>query len=370
MKKPKVCFLNSLLSKKGWLSLGMAIISLVATVMPTFADFSDSPSNYVPAISDVYVCNVDGRSISKLNGVTGAIIKTIALPAGAKPFGIAFRPDYSTAYVTDTANGKVYRIGSDRVLTTINTPSSYNNAISIHPNGRFAYISSSAGVLILDTNSSSPTFNTITGIISGCSSGSIVFTPDGTRAYASIDGNYGSVSQIKVINTSSHTIVNTIQLPIPTAPQGVAVSPDGKRVYVSGWVSQKVSVIDTDTTSPTYNTVTAVIPVSGEARGIALSPTGNLAYITLDTGGVDVIVTAPSSHQFNQVIAHIPDAGPYGGIHGVASSLDGRFTYVTVANGQNKVYVIDSEPFSATFNSTIGTFTVGITPLGVAVKPH
>jgi len=369
MKKPKVCLLNILLSKKIWLSIGISIVLLVATVMPNFADYSNSPSKYVPAISDVYVCNIDGSSISQLNGVTGAIIKTIALPAGAKPFGIAFKPDYSTAYVTDNSKGKVYTTVRG-IPTVIDTPSTSNGSISINPNGKFAYIASSAGVLILDTNPASPTFNKITGTIGLDFPTSILFTPDGTRAYISIDGNYGSISQVKVINTSTHSVAQTIQLPIPTAPLGVAASHDGKRVYVAGWVAQNVSIIDSDPSSPTYNTVTDVISVAGEARGIALSPSGNLAYVTLDTGGVDVIITAPSSSQFHQVIAHIADAGPYGGIHGVATSLDGRFTYVTVANGQNKVYVIDSEPFSATFNSMIGTFTVGNTPLGIAVKPH
>ena|GEM_PF-4400128 len=91
--------------------------------------------------------------------------------------------------------------------------------------------------------------------------------------------------------------------------------------------------------------------------------------MTLDTGGVDVIVTAPSSSQYHQVIDHI-NAGPFNGIHDVAISLDGRFTYVTVGmTGANQLYMVDSEPFSATFNTLIKNITVGDNPVGVAVRP-
>lgn len=375
MKKFLSAVLKNFFGPKTVLSFMIAIASLIVLQTSIFADFSNSPTNYVSAISDLYVCNVDAGSISVLNGETGGTIKTIALPAGAKPFGIVFRPDYVTAYVTDNGFGKVYRISgkANKVVTTITTPATSTGAIAMNPSGKFAYISSSAGILILDTDPSSAAFNTITGTVSGDGVGgdSIVFTPDGTRAYLSKDGSYGSLSQVSVVDTETHTLIRNIQLPVPTAPLGLSVSPDGNRVYVTGWVANNVSVIDSNPLSPTYNNVIAAIPVSGEARGIALSPTGNLAYVTLDTGGVDVIVTAPSSNQFNQVIKHITNAGPFGGIHGVATSLDGRFTYVTVGDtGQNKIYVIDSEPFSATFNTMKGTFTVGNVPLGIAVKPH
>lgn len=344
----------------------IAIIALMAA--PVNAGFSESPANYVPAVSDVYVGNVDAGTVTILNGATGANIGTINLPAGARPFGIAFYPSYQFGYVTDSANGKIYLI-TDRLLKTINTSSAYNNGIAIHPGGGFAYIASSAGTLVLDTNQKSRTFNKIIGNISGIA-GPTVFTPDGSRAYITIDGSYGSISQVKVINTSSHTVSQTIQLPIPTSPQGLAATNDGTRIYVTGWVARNVSVIDSNPKSPTYNNVIEVISVAGEARDIALNPSGSLAYVTLDTGGVDVIVTTPSSTQFNRVISHI-NAGPLGGIHGVAISLDGRFTYVTAGiSGQNRVYVVDSEPFSSNFNTLKTTFIAGNVPMGVAVKPH
>lgn len=354
-----------------------AISSFIVT--PALAGFWDSPTKYVPAISDVYVCNHDAGSISVLNGVTGTTLKTILLPVGAQPTGIAFRPDYGSAYVTDGNNGRIYYLKNKQLQQTINIFAVSTGQLAIHPNGKFAYIRAiiskspppwKTAMLVLDTNPTSPTFNTIIKTIDGIWFDGIAFTPDGTRAYITIDGSWGNVSQVKVINTSSHTITSTIQLPIPTSPLGLAISPDGKRVYVPGWLAHNVSVIDSDPSSPTYNTKVAEIPVNGAARAVALSPSGNLAYVTLDTGGVAVIVTTPSSGQFHQVIAYISDAGPFNGIHDIALSLDGHFAYITVANGENKLYMVDSEPFSTKFNKLIHVFNVGIGPTGVAVRPH
>ena len=356
----------------------LAIIAISSSIATSaLAGFWDSPTKYVPAISDVYVCNHDTGSISVLNGVTGTTLKTILLPAGAQPSGIAFRPDYGSAYVTDGNNGRIHYLKNKQLQQTINISAVGTGQLAIHSNGKFAYISAllstspwSPAILVLDTNPASPTFNTIIKTINGISFDSIAFTPDGTRAYITIDGSWGNVSQVKMINTSSHTITSTIQLPIPTSPLGLTISPDGKRVYVPGWMAHNVSVIDSDPSSPTYNTKVAEIPVNGAARAVALSPSGNLAYVTLDTGGVAVIVTTPSSGQFHQVIAYISDAGPFNGIHDIALSLDGRFAYITVANGENKLYVVDSEPFSTKFNKLIHVFNVGIGPTGVAVRPH
>lgn len=365
----KLRALKRLFREKICLSFLTIIISVTMMGAPVFAGFWNSPTNYVPAKSLVYVCNADSGNISVVDGVTGVIIETITLPAGANPVGIAFRPDYCSAYVTDQ-NGKIHFIHDSDLSDSIDTSPNNPCHIAIHPNGKFAYISSDGGILILDTNPKSSSFNTIIGTIGGLAyTDGMVFTPDGTRAYIANAGSWGAESKVHVVDTSSHSIVHTIQLPIPTAPLGVAASPDGTRVYVVGWMTNNVSVIDSDPSSPTYNTVTAIISVAGSARSIALSPSGNLAYVTLDTGGVDVIVTAPSSSQYHQVIDHI-NAGPYNGIHGIAISLDGRFTYVTVGMpGANQLYMVDSEPFSATFNTLIKNITVGDNPAGVAVRP-
>ena len=80
----------------------------------------------------------------------------------------------------------------------------------------------------------------------------------------------------------------TFTIPVGDAPIGVAVSPDGRRAYVTNRDSDTVSVIDTATT-PSPRT----IPVGDSPVGVAVTPDGRRAYITnADSGTVSVIDTA------------------------------------------------------------------------------
>jgi len=59
-----------------------------------------------------------------------------------------------------------------------------------------------------------------------------------------------------VIDTTKNTVTATIAFPVGSGPYGVAVTPDGKALYVTSFNAAAVSVIDT-----AKNTVTATIPV-------------------------------------------------------------------------------------------------------------
>ena len=61
-------------------------------------------------------------------------------------------------------------------------------------------------------------------------------------------------------------------------PDGVAVTPDGTKVYVTNYGSNTVSVIDTAT-----NTVTATVTVGTNPRGVAVSPDGKKVYVANQT---------------------------------------------------------------------------------------
>ncbi len=75
-------------------------------------------------------------------------------------------------------------------------------------------------------------------------------------------------SSVSVIDTATNTVVATI--PVGLFPFGVAVTPDGKHVYVTNnnGGSGNVSVIATAT-----NTKVAAIPVGhGPTMGVAIGP--------------------------------------------------------------------------------------------------
>jgi YVTN family beta-propeller protein len=102
---------------------------------------------------------------------------------------------------------------------------------------------------------------------------------------ANANPNPGTVS---VIATANNTVVATI--PVGSGPAGVAVTPDGSKVYVTtfGGSGGAVSVIDTAS-----NTVIAIPLGSTEPFGVAVTPDGSKVYVALDT--VSVIATASNT---------------------------------------------------------------------------
>jgi YVTN family beta-propeller protein len=63
-------------------------------------------------------------------------------------------------------------------------------------------------------------------------------------------------------------------------PKVIAVSPDGSRAYVTNWVSEDLSIIDTATRA-----VLAKVKLSGTPRGLAASSDGTRLYIARFAGG-------------------------------------------------------------------------------------
>src|SRR6516225_2705036 len=78
----------------------------------------------------------------------------------------------------------------------------------------------------------------------------------------------GTLQGVSVIDTATNTVTATI--PVSPPPFGVAVAPDGSRVYVAISTTGTLSVIDTTT-----NAVTTTIPVGTQVGGVAVTPDGS-----------------------------------------------------------------------------------------------
>jgi|GEM_PF-2192927 len=170
--------------------------------------------------------------------------------------------------------------------------------------------------------------------------------------------NYGTYplpagNSVSVINTTTNAIAGTIT--VGSNPFGVAVSPDGTKVYVTNYGSNSVSVIGTAT-----NTVTATITVGSQPMGIAVTPDGTKVYVVNQNllgnpGNVSVIDAAT-----NTVLATVP---VYLRPLAIAISQDGTKAYVASVNSDN-VTVIN------TATNTVATvIAVGVQPTAVAISP-
>ena len=184
-------------------------------------------------------------------------------------------------------------------------------------------------------------------------------TPDGSKVYVASGG--GDINNtVSVIDTATNTVIATI--PVGNLPIGVAVTPDGSKVYVTNAISNTVSVIATAT-----NTVIATIPVGlFYPWGIVVTPDGSKVYVAMDgsTGSCpfacsNVVVIATAT---NTVIATI---GVPSGPAGVAVTPDGSKVFVANQSGGN-VSVIDTAT-----NIVTTTIPVGDNPIafGIFIQP-
>jgi YVTN family beta-propeller protein len=187
----------------------------------------------------------------------------------------------------------------------------------------------------------------------GVNPSGVAVSPDGSRLYVANQSD-GTVS---VIDTATNTVVGE-PIPVVVAPYAVAVSPDGSRVYVTSLYvgpGGTVSVIDTATNT----TLGDPIDVGGSYHfGVAVSPDGSRVYVT---NGVDNTVSVIDTATNTVVGDPIPvGSSPVA----VAVSPDGSRVYV--ANQfDNTVSVIDTAT-----NTVVGDpIPVGLEPSGVAVSP-
>lgn len=327
---------------------------------------------FAPDGTFAYVSEVGAAEIAIVDTTQHRLIGNIRV--GQAPLGVAFTSDARTAYVANANSADVHVIdtGTRTVTEVIRAGYSLLN-VAVHPDGHTAYVTSwenvpgtdpnAGALLVIDTSR-----NAVTTRIPVVGS-RLTVSPSGEFLYVMGD-------QLSVVDTRSNEVTTTIPLPDLGEPSGLAVSPNGSRVYAGGrnrhscgeipCAGPVVLVIDALTA-----TVAGRIehPEEGTATDIVLTPDGGLAYVTVKpirTGkpsdppppvpsaeGLLVIDTATL-----QVIATIPVRAPLR----IAMRPDGRFAYVATAS--DSVVVVDT-----TDHHIAASVAVGLLQRSIAVTP-
>ncbi|MES2113186.1 MAG: beta-propeller fold lactonase family protein [Bacteroidota bacterium] len=223
-------------------------------------------------------------------------------------------------------------------ITATITASLFSDSPSI------AYIadgSPDGGVWLVDIR----TNEKITKIRLGNGPAGVAVSPDGSRVY--VTNEYSQ--NLSVVNTATQTVLATIN--VGTNPRGVCVSPDGSRVYVANYASNDVSVINTS-----INANIATIAVGRSPQGIAVSPDGTRLYVANSStmsNSISVINTADNTILSTIEIGNLP--------FGLCVSPDGKRVYtcgnniVTVFNTSTNTATaripVDKGPYSVIINS-------------------
>jgi YVTN family beta-propeller protein len=220
--------------------------------------------------------------------------------------------------------------------------------VAITPDGRLAYIANrGAGVVtVVDT-----TVNKVIAQIPMRTGPPqyVAFTPDGNHAYVSIFNPKKTINLVAVLDTRTTRVVRTIS--VDQKPVALAVSPDGKRVYVPSHDARAIDIIDVAT-----NALVQRVDVPPNPHWIRFTPDGKFAYIADHESNV-LSVLDTASHTVIKTIA--VGTSP----HSVAVSPDGKQVAV-VCYDSNDAYFIDTAT-----NQVTGTVAVGTNPQDVTYSP-
>lgn len=220
-----------------------------------------------------YVSDAGSGVLSVINTSTNVVTTTV--PVGTEANGIAMSPDGAFAYVLANDLAGVVAIDTTMYRVTNYVPLGFGDrtGIAVSPDGKVVYVASNiptsgeeSTVSVIDAASKAVTA-TIT--IPGGNARYVAFSPSGAFAYATVDQG------IVVIDAATNAVTNTISVSGGTA-LAIAFTFNGASAYV-GNAASLVSVIDTAT-----QTEITTVPLPNFPRGLALSLDGRFVYVAVE----------------------------------------------------------------------------------------
>jgi YVTN family beta-propeller protein len=256
----------------------------------------------------LWVTNAGAGSVSVLDPASGALQQTINLGAGTEPFGVAFAPNGSAAYVTLQGSGRLLRLdpATGAVQAQLGVgPTPRGIAISgdstrvfvtryISPADKGEVVEVNAGAtsvtrrIALATDPGPDTESSGRGVpnfITG-----IAIQPDGRRAWVpskkdnTLRGGFRD-GQALTFESTVRTIVSQIDLQTNTEELAARIdfndrdlanqvlfSPIGDYAFVSTQGTNQIEVVD----AYTRQVSTGIVDVGRAPRGMFISPAGRL----------------------------------------------------------------------------------------------
>ncbi len=139
----------------------------------------------------------------------------------------------------------------------------------------------------------------------------MALSPDGRFLYVVCQAS----DEMRVVDLASGTVVSNV--PVGHVPRGIALSRDGRRIYVTNAWSDTVSVIDAATL-----TVVRTLPTGFEPTGIVCDKSGKTLYVANRLSSDISVVDVNTGQEIKRLLAGR-------GASYLALSADGKWIYAT-----------------------------------------
>ncbi len=314
---------------------------------------------YVPA-GGRFMCQVSLGITSKLGQFLGGSIYIAANNCGLSSGFLAtgnctgapvetFMGEYSGhteapisfyAYVSDNTNALVYviNLGNNTVTNTIGIPA-VGYGVAASPFSGFVYVAYNGGgvrgVAVINT-STHTVVNTIT--IGGPKE--LALSPYGSYLYAD------SGNTLYTISGTNDTVINTLTSAC-CSMQSVSLSPNGRYIFLGGHSSNTIEIVN----SKSYAISNSVSTGSVQPYWLVSAPYSSYLYFIGDT-----TTTASVMNTNNDVVTNSVSVGA--NPEGISVTPDGNLEFVS-NQGASTVSVINT-----TNNVVVKTITVGSNPQG------
>ena len=270
-----------------------------------------------------------------------------------RPTWLCFNIAGTKLYVADEGNRIwVY----DTLRNNINIGSimlqSTANDITLSPDGKWLFVANADGVVIIDTKQQVPVNTIEMPTMSDGNPGfpmAVACSMDGTKLYVAL----ASASSGEVVEIDSYTKQPVGRAMVGATPTGIALSPDGSKLFVANHNSADVAVLSTRPLSLINRVSVGVSP----AR-VAVAPNGSKVYVTCKGSGTVAILSGSTGSNIGTI--HVGKEPM-----GVAVSGDGSRVYVA-NHADGTVSIIDA---NAGVELKRTRPQVQSRPYGVVVKP-
>jgi DNA-binding beta-propeller fold protein YncE len=231
----------------------------------------------------LYVATAQGVAVFHAGAILGGsmvLLDTFDVPAGdgIQPGGqgLAVSPDARLVGIADNRPGGAVRIFEPATSQVVGSIAANQGerptAVGFSPDGKQLWMAFAVGVGAGRVVAYDLAAQQVLGLTIqlGLESIGFVFAPDGERLFV-VDRLDGTVS---AVNSLTGAIERSIT--VSGGANGIAISPDGKKIYVPGSGSNSIHTLDTAVFQQ------GGIPMPYQPNGIAVSPDGKRAYVTME----------------------------------------------------------------------------------------